>query len=165
MKFTQYEPQIVAEAFEEIATEGWGTAFFKLATAYHSQKNVEKLMKEDKIRKYLKQQATEIFNKAKKDPEYANCTLKEDDGRIHFFETKNKKGFFTEWLNSAKNHLMWFTVDDKYFLVYGDTDHIEKVEYSFLCTNKETDRSKRVLTRIPTPTSKDLNEMGYREED
>lgn len=165
MKFTQYEPQIVSEAFEELAMEGWGTAMCKIATLYHSQKNVVKMMKEDKIRKYLKQQATEIFRKAKKDPEYVNCTLEEDDGGIHLFVSKNKKGFFTEWLNTEKNHLLWFTIDDKHFLVYGDTDHIEKVEYTFLSTNKETGKVRRVFNRLPAPTSSELIELGYKEED
>ena len=165
MKFTQYEPQIVAEAFEEISMEGWGTSAFPFLTYDKSEKNIKRLMDDKKIRKYLKQQATEIFNKAKKDPEYANCKIEEDDGNTHFYETKNKKNFFTEWLNDSKNHMFWFAIDNKHFLVYGDTDHIEKVEYSFISTNKETGRTKRILARVPAPTSKDLIEMGYREED
>ena len=83
----------------------------------------------------------------------------------HFYTTKNTKGFFTEWLNDSKNHMFWFKVEDKCFLVYGDTDHIEKVEYSFIAINKETERVKRVLTRIPAPTSEDLVALGYKEED
>lgn len=167
MKFTQYEPQIVAEAFEEIAMEGWAKTLpiIGIFTYDGSKKTVERLMNDNKIRKYIKAQAASILSKAKKDPEYANCTITEDDGEPHWYTTKNKKGFLTEWLNSAKNHMFWFKIDDKYFFVYADTDHIEKVEYAFLATNKETERVKRVLTRIPTPTSKDLNEMGYREED
>ena len=65
--------------------EGWATVFFRLATFHRSKENIVKLMEEDKIRNYLKKQADEIFNKAKKDPEYANCKLREDDADFEIF--------------------------------------------------------------------------------
>lgn len=147
--------------------EGWGLAidhlfaggFFTKGKAFNT---IYYLLKNSKIRKYVKQQCDKLFADERKTVKDITTKLPRDvvnaikDGRsVKEITSGITLGFILRNI-CVNDNISGYTV-----LAYGDTDHIERIYLALYSPSQ----NKCIGKIIPPPTDKELNDMGLRQEE
>lgn len=176
MKFTQYEPQIVAEAFQEIevTTEGWGRALaigLGLAAAPVTlgfsavvsslvvsaidnifDTKVAEAIKSPAIKKYIIDSCDKVFKEENK--KNHNITSKIPSGWIRVYRNYQKDDINVPWyigiINSSTAREFSLGKYTVYF--YGDSDGIKT---AFVVLWDEAVNAP-VVRKIAAPTNKEI---------
>lgn len=154
-------------AVYEPVNEGWGLAidylfaggFFTNDKAFNT---VYYLLKNPKIRKYVKQQCDKLFADERKTVKDITTKLPRNitdaikDGRtVKDITNGITLGFIFKNL-CVNDNISGYTI-----LAYGDTDHIERIYLALYSPSQ----NKCIGKIIPSPTDKELNDMGLRQEE
>ena len=160
-KYFKHSPNV------EPVTEGWGSVaawfFFNwvgyLGAFIFSEANVRKLMHEKSIQKYIADESKKIFNKEQK----AHKDLQKKLPKGIKAAIKEMMARRTEYsfLNAIKNFPFGYELMGWNILVWGDTDHIEKVVLTLYSPSED----RYICRALPAPTKNDLKRLGFREED
>ena len=154
------------QAYQSI-TEGWGLAidcmlaggFFTKDKAFNT---IYYLLKNPKIRNYVKRECDKLLADERKSTKDITTKLPKNtinaikDGRtVRGITDQVSLGFGLRhiWVDA---NVSGYTV-----LAYGDTDHIERIYLGLYSPSKDTVIGKI----IPSPTDKELNDMGLRQEE
>lgn len=148
-------------------TEGWGSVmawmFFNLpggvAANILSKENINKMLHNKQIVEYISKTCKQIFAKEKK--VYPDLTTKLPGGIKGALKSMMARRKEYSFLNMLKNTPVGYSVGGYDLLVFGDTDHLEKIVVTFYSKSED----KFVARALPAPTKKELKALGYREED
>ena len=151
----------------EPVTEGWGTVVAWMvfnwpggaAAMILSEANINKMLHSKPIVKYIVQTCDQLYKQEKKT--YPDLQIDLPGGIKNCIKTVMARRKEYSFLNILKNTPVGYSVNGYNLLVFGDTDHLEKIVVTFYSKNKD----KFVARALPAPTKKELKALGYREED
>lgn len=154
--------QVEKNSYEpEVATEGWAMLipFLNIPLTVIGINNVDKIVHNPKVEKYIESQCKEILAEEKKRDK--SITKDMPPGLINAMARNIEGNQSLTFKSSLKNVGVHTRVKGFYCVPYGDTDHLEGVSVVLYSEN----RDKFIARRIAAPKKQELKDIGFKEED
>ena len=133
--------------------------FLNIPLTVISIDNVDRIIHNPKVEKYIESQCKEILAEEKKRDR--SVTKEMPSGLLNAMAISYEGDRTLSLKNSLKNVGVHTIVKGFYCVPYGDTDHLEGVSVVLYSKN----RDKFIGRRIAAPTKQALKDLGFKEED